>query len=157
MIVPTVIAAVGIYLVALNAHWVGTFQGFILAHTCLALPLVLISVSASLQSYNAQMDWAAASLGASPWATLRQVTLPLIAPGMFAGAVFAFVTSFDETVVALFLVGPSLRTLPVVMYEGVLETIDPKVAAASTLLFILTTVLLLLVWLVAFRRRPGER
>ncbi|HEX8969289.1 MAG TPA: ABC transporter permease [Chloroflexota bacterium] len=157
LIVPTVIAAVGMYLVALNTHIVGTFAGFVLAHTCLAIPLVVISVAASLQSYDTRMDWAAASLGATPWGTFRSVTLPLIAPGMFSGAVFAFVSSFDETVVALFLVGPSLRTLPVLIYEGVLETIDPRVAAASTLLFMLTTLLLVLVWLLAFRRPTGAR
>ena len=97
---------------------------------------------------------AAASLGAGPWAAFRQVTLPLIRPGLLAGAIFAFVTSFDELLVALFLSGSTAVTLPRRMWEQIRFSIDPTLAAASSLLILLTTLLMLGAELL---RRRAER
>ena len=106
----------------------------VLGHTALAVPFVVINVSSTLYGVDRRLEYAALSLGASPWATFRQVTLPLIRPGIFAGAVFAFITSFDELLVALFLSGTTAVTLPRRMWEQIRFDIDPTLASVSTLL-----------------------
>jgi putative spermidine/putrescine transport system permease protein len=138
MIIPVVIIAVGVYAVFLPWQLVGNTLGFVLAHTALAVPFVVVSVSTSLTGFDRRLEQAAASLGASPITTFFRVTLPLIMPGVFAGAVLAFITSFDEVVVALFLSNSNLRTVPVQMFNT-LQNVDPTVAAASTLVLIATT------------------
>lgn len=140
MVIPTVVAAVGIYYAALHLGVQGTVWAFVAAHTTIALPFVFIAVVASLESYDERLDWAAATLGATRFTTFRQITLPLIRTGIVSGALFAFIASFDETVIALFLTGPRLTTLPVTMYAGILEITDPTVAAASSALFALSLV-----------------
>lgn len=153
LIVPTVVAAIGIYRVYLTWHLTGSLFGFIAAHTCLAIPLVVVTVSATLGTVDPRLENAAASLGAGPIATFRQVTLPLILPGVLIGAVFAFMTSFDEVVVSIFLATASLTTLPVQLYTNVTREIDPTVAAASTILFVVTTSLLLIVMALRLQER----
>lgn len=143
MIIPIVIVAVGVYAVFLPWHLVGTRLGFVLAHTALATPFVVISVSTSLAGFDRRLESAAASLGASPWVTFMKVTLPAIAPGMLGGAILAFITSFDEVVVGLFLSTPGLRTVPVQMFLNV-QQIDPTIAAASTLVLAATTTAIVL-------------
>lgn len=151
MIVPVVIIAIGIYAVFLQWRLTGSFFGFVLAHTVMAVPFVVVTVSAALQTFDRRLELAAASLGAGRIATFRQVTLPLIAPGVGTGALFAFVTSFDEVVVSLFLVSPTFRTLPVEMYSSVTREINPTIAAASSMVFVITVAILLLA-LLMFRR-----
>lgn len=112
MVVPGVVLAIGIYAVYLDAQLVGTLVGFVLAHTILALPFVLIAVSASLEVFDRRLETAAASLGAGALATFRTVTMPLILPGMLSGLLFAFATSFDEIVVSLFITNPISRPCP---------------------------------------------
>jgi len=153
MIIPLVIIAVGLYAVFLPWQLVGTTQGFVLAHTALAVPFVVVSVTTSLRGFDRTLEQAAASLGASPLTTFFRVTLPIIAPGVFAGAVLAFVTSFDEVVVALFLADPELRTVPVQMFDT-LQDVDPTVTAASTLVLTATTLVVLLA--VVFNRDLRE-
>lgn len=153
MIVPGVITAIGIYIVFLKWHLTETVLGFVLAHTMMALPLVIITVGASLQSLDRSLERAAASLGANPWRTFTGVTLPLIMPGMLTGALFAFLTSFDEAIISLFLSGPSNRTLPVQMYMSVTAEIDPTIAAASTMVIVTSTSLLLIAGIFASHRR----
>lgn len=143
MIVPTVILAIGLYAVFLRFKLLGTMAGFVGAHTVLALPFVIIPVLASLRGFDRRLEMAAASLGATSWSTFRTVTLPLIAPGVASGALFAFVTSFDEVVVSLFIQSPYLRTLPVQMYASVTRDTDPTIAAAATMIITLTTLLVL--------------
>ncbi|MDQ1620926.1 MAG: putative spermidine/putrescine transport system permease protein, partial [Actinomycetota bacterium] len=109
----------------------------------LAVPYVIITVSSSLRIMDRQLERAATVLGASPYRVFRRITLPIIAPGVLAGGLFAFVTSFDEVVVSLFIANPQLRTLPVEMYSSVTRDIDPTIAAASTLILIVSTVLIL--------------
>ena len=143
LIVPVVITAVGVYAVFLPRDLLGTDLGFLLAHTVLALPFVVVAVSTSLAGFDRRLEDAAASLGASPLSAFFTVTLPLIRPGLLAGAVFAFVSSFDELVVSLFVASPLKRTLPVQMYDS-LEQVNPTIAAASTVFLLLTTTVVLL-------------
>ena len=110
------------------------------AHTVLALAFVVINVMASLRTLDRNFELAAANLGAGPLRTFWYVTLPLIAPGALAGALFAFITSWDEIVVAIFLTSPTLRTLPVVMWSQVRLEVDPTIAAAATILSVITVV-----------------
>jgi putative spermidine/putrescine transport system permease protein len=150
IIVPGIIVAIGIYFAYARLGLIGHPYALVLAHTCLAVPFVVINVSAALYGFDERLEQAAMSLGATPWATFRQVTLPLIRPGILAGAVFAFITSFDELLVALFVSG-STMTLPRMMWQSLREDIDPTIAAVSTLLIALSSALLLAVELL--RRR----
>lgn len=148
MIVPVVVVAIGIYAVFLDLGLVGTYAGFILAHTMLAVPFVVVTVSASLEVFDARLVTAAQSLGAGPVRAFRTVTLPLIAPGVMSGALFAFVTSFDELVISLFLNSPYVKPLAVQIYASITRDSDPTVAAAGTLIFVATTAAISLVILI---------
>jgi putative spermidine/putrescine transport system permease protein len=119
--------------------------GLVLAHTALALPFVVVNVSTSLQTMDRNLELAAANLGADPRRSFLHVTLPIILPGVVAGAIFSFITSWDEVVVAIFMTSARFRTLPVEMWEQVRQVVDPTVAAVSTALLAVTTGLLLLV------------
>lgn len=142
MVVPGVVLAIGIYAVYLDLHLVGTTLGFVFAHTVLAVPFVLIAVSASLEVFDSRLETAAASLGASRFVTFRTITLPLIMPGILSGVLFAFVTSFDEILVALFITSPYLKTLPVQIFSSITRDADPTVAAVGTITFVATSVLI---------------
>jgi len=154
MVVPVVIAAVGVYFFFAPLGLTGNYAGLILAHTALATPFVVITVSATLQGFDMNLARASASLGAPPLLTFRRVILPLILPGMASGALFAFATSFDEVVTVLFLAGPEQRTLPREMFAGIRENISPTITAAAVILTTLSVILLAtLEWL----RRRSER
>jgi putative spermidine/putrescine transport system permease protein len=142
MVVPVIIVAIAFYFLFAPMGLVNSFVGLVLAHTVLAIPFVVVVVHASLQGFDFEVLRAASSLGARPHTVLLRVLAPLIAPGIAAGAVFAFMTSFDETVVALFVAGPDQRTIPLQMFEGVREQISPTITAAATLLVLLSTLLL---------------
>ncbi|MFB7455943.1 ABC transporter permease [Streptomyces sp. NPDC056188] len=144
LVVPVVVLGIGVYSVFLKWGLVGTAPGFVFAHCVLAVPYVVITVSSSLRTMDDQLERAAQVLGAPPHRVFRRVTLPLIAPGMFAGGLFAFVASFDEVVLSLFIASPRLRTLPVQMYSSVTRDIDPTMAAASTVILVVSTGLILL-------------
>ena len=152
--VPVVIVAVAIFYYFASLALVGTYIGLIMAHTVLALPFVVITVSATLQGFDPNLTRAAASLGAAPAYAFRTVTLPIIAPGLVSGALFAFVTSFDEIVVALFLASPQQRTLPRQIFSGVSENISPTITAAAVVLLLVSVVLM---GAMEFLRRRGER
>jgi putative spermidine/putrescine transport system permease protein len=154
LIVPVIVVAIGIYYAYSRYGLVGTPVGLVLAHTCLAVPFVVTSVSASLAGFDRRLEQAALSLGATPWGTFRQVTLPLIRPGVLTGALFAFITSFDELIVALFLSGSGAVTLPRRMWDDLRFAIDPTIAAVSTLTIVLTALLLAVVHVA---RERGER
>ncbi len=142
MIVPGVVLAIGIYAVYLDIRLVGTWTGYILAHTLLALPFVVIAVGANLAVFDERLETAAASLGASRLTTFFTITLPLILPGILSGMLFAFVTSFDEVIVSLFINSPALRTLPVQIFSSMTRDADPTVAAVGTLIFLGTTLVI---------------
>ncbi|WP_421579646.1 ABC transporter permease [Shinella sp. M31] len=152
MVVPGVVLAIGIYAVYLDTHLVGTVTGFVLAHTMLAIPFVLIAVQASLEVFDRRLETAASSLGAGRLTVFRTVTLPLILPGVLSGALFAFITSFDEIIVALFITSPYLKTLPVQIYTSITRDADPTVAAVGTLLFIATSLIIIAGLLLGMRR-----
>lgn len=154
MVVPIVIVGVGIYFFYAPLGLTGSLFGLTLAHTVLAVPFVVITVSATLAGFDYNLLRAAASLGAPPVTTFRRVVLPTIAPGVVSGAIFAFVTSFDEVVVALFLTGPGERTLPRQMFVGIRENISPVIAAAATLLILLSVILMTVTELL--RRRSAR-
>ena len=136
MIVPPIIAGAGIYRFFLYTDLVGTFFGFVFVHVTLALPLVMIAVNATLAGYDRTLELAASSLGASRLKTFLTITVPLIAPGVAAGGVFAFVISFDEIIISQFMVSPALQTLPVAMYSSVTRSTDPTIAAVATLILL---------------------
>lgn len=142
LIVPGIVIAVALYVVFLQWGLVGTATGFIAAHTVLSLPFVVVNVANVLRTYDRTLDRAAAMLGASPWTTFRVVTLPIIRPGVLSGALFAFVTSFDEVVVSLFVQSPQLQTLPVRMFTSITNEVDPTIAAASTVVLVVSTLVL---------------
>jgi putative spermidine/putrescine transport system permease protein len=154
LIIPVIVIAVALYYVFLDWNLVGNFAGFVVAHTIIAVPFVIVSVTTSLAGYDRRLSLASASLGASTVTTFLRVTAPLILPGIGSGFVFAFVTSLDEVVIALFLQSPDIETLPVRMYEGVTSDIDPTVAVASTLMVLITLIALLSPELLRFRRPP---
>lgn len=155
LVVPTIIVAIAIYGLYVRLHLVQTFWGLVLAHTVLALPYVIVNVTATLRGFDIRLEHAAQSLGANGWQTFRYVTLPLISPGIFAGAVFAFIASFDELIVALFIAGARGRTLPMRMFEGLRMEIDPTIAAVSSILIIFSVLVLATAELVR-RRGRGE-
>jgi putative spermidine/putrescine transport system permease protein len=155
LIMPTIIVAIGAYYAFARYGLVGTPAGLILAHTCLAVPFVVTSVGASLAGFDRRLEQAALSLGATPIGTFRQVTLPLIFPGVLVGALFAFITSFDELVVSLFLSGANAVTLPRRMWEDLRYALDPTIAAVSTLTILLTVVPLLWAHMIS-RRGQGS-
>lgn len=142
MVVPVVVIAIAFYFLFAPMGLVNGFAGLVIAHTVLAIPFVVIVVHASLQGFDFELLRAAASLGARPATVFFRVLAPLIGPGIAAGAVFAFMTSFDETVVALFLAGPDQRTIPLQMWEGVREQVSPAITAAASLLVVASTLLL---------------
>ncbi|WP_316399497.1 ABC transporter permease, partial [Bradyrhizobium sp. 33ap4] len=118
IVVPVVITAVAVYFFYADVRLLNTYAGLILAHNTLATPFVVITVSATLMGFDYSLTRAAAGLGAPPVVVFFKVTLPLILPGMISGALFAFITSFDETVVALFVTSAEQRTLPKVLFSG---------------------------------------
>jgi putative spermidine/putrescine transport system permease protein len=134
MIVPTIVVAVALYFAFSSARLVGNPIAVALGHAALAVPLVVINVSAALVSFDDTLEQAAANLGADRWRAFRHVTLPIIRPSVFAGALFAFLVSFDELLVALFISGVGSHTLPVKMWASLQQDVDPTIAAISTVL-----------------------
>jgi putative spermidine/putrescine transport system permease protein len=155
LIVPVVIIAIGMFSLFARAKIAGSLFGLVAAHTALALPFVVVNVGTSLRTMDRNLELAAANLGADPARTFLRITLPIILPGVLAGAIFSFITSWDEVVVAIFLTTARFRTLPVEMWEQVRQVVDPTVAAVSTTLLVVTTTLLLLVLVVRRRAQTG--
>ncbi len=155
LIVPVVVIAIGMFGLFVQWRISGSLVGLVLAHTALALPFVMVNVGAALRTMDRNLELAAANLGADPRRTFFHVTLPIILPGVLAGAIFSFITSWDEVVVAIFMTSARFRTLPVEMWEQVRQVVDPTVAAVSTTLLLVTTTLLMLL-LVVRRQAPTQ-
>ncbi len=134
-----------------------TYIGLILAHAALGAPFVVTTVLATLQGFNHNLVRASLSLGAGPLRTFFRITLPVIAPGLISGALFAFTTSFDEVVLTLFVAGPSQATLPRQMFAGIKDNISPTIAALATILIIFSTCLLLVLEWLRGRNKAAAR
>lgn len=150
---PGIVIAIAIYITFLKWHLVGRLAGYVLAHAAIGVPFVLVAVTSALSGVDPKLMRASASLGASPIRTFLRVTMPLIRRGVVTGAIFAFVTSFDEVVIALFLRSPTFQTLPVQMYNSVTSQIDATIAAASSLVVVAVTAICLLLQFVGSRRK----
>jgi putative spermidine/putrescine transport system permease protein len=151
MVVPVIVSAISLYGFFVALGLTGGFAGILAAHVVLAVPLVTISVTASLRRVDSVIERAAASLGAAPLRVFVTVVLPNIVPGVVSGAAFAFITSFDELVIAMF-VGGRTMTLPRKIWEDLVVLIEPTQAAASMVL-VLVSILTLAVWSFAQSRR----
>jgi ABC-type spermidine/putrescine transport system permease subunit II len=138
MIVPSIVFAVGAYLIALRLDFVGSVWLLASAHAVLALPYVVLTVGASLRTTDHRLELVAQTLGASRFGAFRLVTLPLIAPALLSGVVITLILSLDETVVALFLTGDLSPTLPVRVYNSIRYELDPVVPVAGTLVIVAT-------------------
>jgi len=154
-VVPIIIVGLGVYLVFLQWRITGGYTGFVLAHSVLAIPFVVIPVASTLQTFDRDLERASASLGAGALATFLQVTFPIIRPAVLSGTFLAFLSSFDELIIALFLQSPTFVTLPVLLYRRMTDTIDPTVAAVATLQLVFVTACLV-VALVYQRRRARK-
>lgn len=153
MIVPLVIIAAGMYFFYSVMGIAGTDFGIIVAHAMLGTPFVVITVTATLAGFDKSLLNASKSLGASPLKTFFYVTFPLVRPGIISGALFAFVTSFDEVVLIIFLADPDQRTIPRQMFSGLREQINPTILAAASLLILIS---ILLLFTVEYLRRRSE-
>jgi len=156
MIMPLVVLSVGLFFVFSDWRMLGSVGGLVLAHTVVAYPLVYLAVSTSLSGMDERLELASASLGAGRWYTFRRITLPIIAPGVLTGGLFAFTTSWDELILSIFLSGPTVKTLPVRMWEQVRTELNPTLAVAATLVMTVTIVLILVAMWLATRRKVAH-
>jgi putative spermidine/putrescine transport system permease protein len=154
MIVPLIISAAGMYFFYTSVGLAATHVGVILAHAALGTPFVVITVTATLTGFDRSLIRAASNLGASPTTVFFKIIVPLILPGVISGALFAFITSFDEVVVVLFVGSFEQRTIPWQMFSGIREQISPTILAVATLLVMVSILLLVSVELL---RRRTER
>ncbi len=154
MIVPLIISAAGMYFFYSRIGLQGTYFGVVLAHAALGIPFVIITVTATLVGFDRSLTRASASLGADPVTTFFKVQMPLILPGVIAGGLFAFITSFDEVVVVLFVGSAGQKTLPWQMFTGLREQISPTILAVAT---ILVTISICLLATLEYLRRRSER
>ena len=155
LVLPRLIIAVALFYLYARLGLVGTILGLVLGHTILAVPYVVITVMAVLKTYDERLDQAAWSLGASKWRTLYHITLPQIRGGVIAGFLFAFITSFDDLTVALFITGGSTSTLPRQMWNDLLLQVNPTLAAVSTVILVFVTSFVVLAEML--RRRAVAR
>ncbi|ABD54188.1 ABC transporter permease [Jannaschia sp. CCS1] len=154
MIVPLIISAAGMYFFYSRIGLQGTFMGVVLAHAALGIPFVIITVTATLVGFDRSLTRAAANLGANPVTTFFRIQMPLILPGVISGGLFAFITSFDEVVVVIFVGSAGQQTLPWQMFTGLREQISPTILAAATVLVAISVILLTVVELL---RQRSER
>ncbi|SFC01783.1 ABC transporter permease [Tropicimonas isoalkanivorans] len=154
MIVPLIITATGLFFFYSSTGLANTYIGIIMAHATLGIPFVIITVTATLVGFDHSLTRAAASLGADPTTTFFKITMPLILPGVISGALFAFVTSFDEVVVVLFVAAHDQQTIPRQMWNGIREQISPAILSVATILVVISIALLTTVELL---RRRSEK
>jgi len=157
MVTPILVTAVAIYKIFSDLRLTGTIAGFVLAHTIMALPYVVIVMTANLRGIDIEMEQSARNLGASRLTMLRRILFPLALPGMISSALFAFLISFDELLIAMFISSPTVSTLPKKLWDGIRTEINPTIAAVSTLLILISVVVLVAAGLVRrhFEKRTG--
>ena len=134
MVVPLIITALGIYFAFAYVGLLGSYLGLVTAHTLLAAPFVLVTVHAALQRFDWTLMQAGASLGGRPLQVFFEIMLPLILPGVVSGAAFAFIISFDEVVVALFITSPTTKTMPIQLFSNLKFQLTPAIVAASCIM-----------------------
>jgi len=144
LIVPTIILSVSVYGLFAKLKLIGEWYGLVIAHTVLALPFVVLVMSAGLRDFDRTVEQAAEGLGAGRASRLLRITLPLLRPSLVSAGLLAFLSSFDELVVALFLAGPNM-TLPKKMFDNILMEIDPTIAAVSVMQILLVSIVLVLI------------
>jgi putative spermidine/putrescine transport system permease protein len=154
MIVPLIITAAGMFFFYSDLGLAGNYLGVIIAHAALGTPFVIITVTATLAGFDYSLARAALNLGATPLRVFFDIIMPLIRPGVISGALFAFITSFDEVVVILFMAGPQQRTIPRQMFSGLREQINPSILAIATLLILVSIAMLVSIEML---RRRAER
>ncbi len=143
LIVPTIIYALALYRFYATLGLLDTYAGVIVAHAAIGMPYVVITVSAVLAGFDRRLEQAARGLGASSTLILRRVILPNIQSGIWAGAVFAFITSWDELVIVLFIASRNIQTLPRLMWSGIRESLDPTIAVVAVVLIVVTMLAML--------------
>lgn len=143
MVLPVVIVAIALYAAFLRLGLNGTLPGFVIAHLIVALPFAIITITGALETFDPAIEDAAILCGASPWEARLRVTLPGIRHGLFSAAIFSFLISWDEVVLAIFMASPNLQTLPVKVWTTLRQDLTPVIAAASTLLVALTVLLMI--------------
>jgi ABC-type spermidine/putrescine transport system permease subunit II len=148
MVAPILVTAVAIFILFSRVGLNGTLTGFIIAHTVMATPFVVIVMSASLRGVPIEMEQAAMNLGAGRLTALRKIVFPMALPGMISSGLFAFLISFDELIIAIFISSPRITTLPKKLWDGIRTEINPTIAAISTLLICLSVIILLSMGLV---------
>lgn len=154
LIIPVIIIAIGVFYLYARLSLINTLTGLVLAHTVLALPFVFVLVSAGLQQYDIGQEMVARSLGASRFKAFMTVTLPQIRPSVISGALFAFITSFDEVVIALFVSRGPASTLTRKMFTSLRDQVSPAIAAISTILVVITLAVALLILIIQLRKKP---
>jgi putative spermidine/putrescine transport system permease protein len=145
LLLPTLIIGLGLLMVLQPLGLVATWPGLALAHLVIVLPFVVRLMTTAFAALPPAMAEAASTLGAGPWRSFLRVTLPMVAPGLLAAATLAFLVSFDETVISLFVVGPRLTTLPITLFRYTESRADPLVAALAVVLIVLTAIVVLAV------------
>ena len=154
MVAPILVTAVSVFILYTKLGLNGTLAGFIIAHTIVAIPFVVIVMTASLRGVDIALEQAAMNLGANRFTTLRRVVFPMALPGMISSGLFAFLISFDELIIAIFIASPRMSTLPKILWEGIRTEINPTIASVSTLLIGMSVIILVSVGLV---RRHFEK
>lgn len=153
-VAPVILVAIGVFFLYIRLRLVDSFLGIVLVHTALAIPFVVTTVGAALQKFDFSLDQAARSLGASRIRAVIDVMLPQIRLSLLAGAIFAFVTSFDEVVVGLFVAGGNNTVLTRKMFMALRDQIDPTIAAISTILIVISIIAVAI--FMAFSRTDGR-
>ncbi|HEY0295210.1 MAG TPA: ABC transporter permease [Bordetella sp.] len=156
LIVPTIVGALAYYRLYIDLGLLDTFAGVVLTHVIAAMPFVFMSVGSALSNFDPRLEQAARSMGARPWQVLRRVTLPAIRPGVWSGALFAFIVSWDEIVVLLFVTTRDVYLLPRAMWDGINQNVDPSIAAVATLMIAVTFACLCVQRLLVGRRVRRE-
>ena len=156
MVIPTVVLGVGMQLLFVRMGIINSYIGVMIAHTVVAIPFAFVSISGALRGVDGAIERAASSLGASPFATLRFVTVPLILPGLLSAAVLSFAASVDEVVLTLFVAGPSQRTLARQMFSSLKENLSPAIASAA-FLYVVGTLVVAIIALTIRRYLSGSK
>lgn len=156
LIVPTIVGALAYYRLYIDLGLLDTFLGVVITHIITATPFVFIAVGSALEKFDPRIEHAARSMGANPWQVLKDITVPSIRPGIVAGALFAFIVSWDELVVLLFITTRKVYLLPRAMWDGINENVDPSIAAVATLMVLITFVCLGIERTFAWRRAKQE-